>query len=164
MSRIQKLSRKKRLTLTLCLVALLGVFFGVTGAFLLRNNNPTVLVWAADKDVRVPDGLVSYLERSAKDDCRDYKGTGSVTGVSLFAIYDSAENRFAKMTYGCGNDLTSQVDGYLVAYKEGSKWNLTRPTHYFVNGSPECSFLSEHDIPVSIEQSCVDAKGLLRQR
>ena len=153
--------KKSRYMVTLVLMFVIGALLFGSGALLLRNNNPTVLVWAADKNVKVPDGLVSYLERKHDKDCRDYKGTGSVSGVALFSVYETHQNRLAKMSYGCGDNLTR----YIVAYKENGSWSLTRPTHYFIDVKPvseddtplrlpECSFLSKHDFPSSFEPDC----------
>ena len=144
---------------------LIGAIVAGTGALLLRNNNPTVLVWAADKDVKVPAGLVSYLERNSKDDCRDYKGNDSVTGVALFSVFQTYQDKFAKMTYGCGNNLTSQNDGYLLAVKDGIKWKISRPTHYFVplkdksSVLPDCNYLYSNDVPASFVPICANYNG-----
>ena len=167
-----------RYTITLALVLVIGLLVGMTGALLFRNNNPTILVWAADKDVKVPDGLVSYLERVHKNDCKDYKGTNSVVGVSLFSVYETAENRLAKMSYGCGHELTG-ADMYLLAIKKGVKWQLVPPTEYYLNldyklledgkwegptAAPSCDYLNENNIPVSFQSDCVDANGEYKLR
>lgn len=173
MKQIQK--NKNRYIVSLCLAFVIGAIVSGAGALLFRNNNPTVLVWSADREVRVPDGLVSYLERTATKDCRDYKGTNSVTGVALFSIYDSYENRLAKMTYGCGSDLTNQYNGYILAYHEEGKWNLSQPTEYFVTAKPAtptdtpsykplCSFLSDHNVPADFEPECATEDGALVTR
>lgn len=163
--------KQSRYIITLALLFIIGAIAGLAISLRLRNRDQTVLVWRADKEVRVPDGLVSYLEKNHKNDCHDYKGTGSVAGVALFSVYETSQNRLAKMTYGCGNNLTYGNSGYIVAYKEDGKWNLTRPTHYFVPPKdaakvvgqpaafPECYFLSQHNIPASFESFCVNSAG-----
>lgn len=151
--------KKRKYLITLSLLFLIGAIVGLAGSFLVRNHDQTVLVWAADKNVIVPDGLVSYLEKNDRYDCKNYKGTGTVTGMALFSIYETYGNRLAKMTYGCGNALTQPEGEVLIAYKKEAKWQLLEPAR-----SENCDVLNELDIPASFVKQCTGTNGVRTDR
>jgi hypothetical protein len=161
--------KQRRYILTLCLAFVIGALTAGTGALLFRNNTPHVLVWAANKNVKVPDGLVSYLEREHAGDCRADGNAATPEDVVLFSIYESAENRMAKVSAGCGKSLIFGEQGYAFAVKASGKWKLIEPATYFeylgdgfldsgYDGPlslPSCDILSEFTVPASFEPKCV---------
>ncbi len=164
---IKIINKKTRFIISLALVFVIGGISGVTAAFLVRNHNPQVLVWTTDKSIKAPDGLVSYIENSRKGDCESYKGTSSAKGKAVFAIFESAQNRLAKISYGCGDNLSSEFYGYIFAVRTDTKWKLFIPQEYLVNlkslsekwrgpiALPSCKYLNDNDVPVSFESLCV---------
>src|SRR5437870_1913386 len=74
-------------------VLLLGLLIGY-GAhnYLANNQRPKNLVWAADQTVSVPSDLISFL--SKRDDCKNYRGLGTVTGIGLWSVYQVEKAQF----------------------------------------------------------------------
>jgi hypothetical protein len=141
-----------------------GFIFGIVLMILLQSDSaPQNIVWAADDSVKVPGDLRAYLE--SRDDCKEYKGTGTPTGVGLWGVYQVADNRFAKIAYGCSWGLSS----YIMAVKQKTGWELLKPTEYFApfkdginpaqGALPYCAMLEKHKIPSHIESFCITADG-----
>ena len=135
---------------------------GIFGTrFFEARKQPANVVWAADKTVRVPASLRSYLMK--QDDCKDYLGTNTRTGVGLWGVYQVSQNKFAKISYGCSFALTN----YIMAVKQNGKWQLVPPAEYFspfantqtTGALPLCSQLEKYKIDKSVESFCVDASG-----
>ena len=128
------------------------------------NTEPkNVEVWAVDTSVKMPVGLKAYLESHDTNDCKSYKGTGTPTGVSLFALEKSVDDKYAKMAYGCSDDL--RFNTTIVAVKQNDKWVLVQPTQYYSgNGDlPLCSAISKYSISKDAEPQCVDTKGAIQE-
>ncbi len=98
--------------------------------------------------MKVPSGLKAYLEKDSKNDCKEYMGTGSPTGVALFAVKKSVEGKYAEMVYGCSDNLINGTT-ILAVYHNGA-WKLLQPTHTYAtdkaNGEYRCKVLNEYDL------------------
>lgn len=146
------------------LVGLLGIIIGIAVVSApFGNKNPENLVWAADHTVKIPKDLRNYLQ--SKDDCKEYRGTGSPTGVGLWGVYQVSRNQYAKISYGCSNSLSN----YIMAVKMDGKWRLLQPTEYFapfndaadkrVGAIPHCAVVEKYKIPSEIESFCIKPDG-----
>jgi hypothetical protein len=121
------------------------------------------LVWASEHTVTLPKDLRTFLEQ--QDACRDYRGPNTPTGIGLWGVYQTHNNHFAKIAYGCSWSLTS----YVMAVKDGKQWKLIPPKEYFAPFSdganqsqgalPLCSELDMYNIPAAIESFCIKADG-----
>lgn len=127
------------------------------------SKNQSNLVWAADNTVKIPTGLQKYLQ--SQDDCKEYRGTGSPTGIGLWGVYQVSRERFAKISYGCSGSLTN----YIMAVKISNQWQLLPPTEYFapfndatdrgVGAIPHCHMVEKYKIPSDIESFCIKSDG-----
>lgn len=147
------------------LIGLLCLNIGIVGTrFFEARRVPANIVWAADKTVKVPGDLRSFLD--SRDDCQSYRGTGSPAGVGLWGVYQVSKGKFAKIAYGCSWSLSS----YIMAVKEKSGWKLLPPTEYFApfQGStatgalPQCAMVDQYKIDKSIEPFCITTDGSAR--
>ena len=143
-------------------LVLFGLIAGYLGTgWVASISQPKNLVWAAEAQVKVPGDLKSYLQK--RNDCKDYRGVGTPTGVGLWGVYQVEKGQFAKIAYGCSWTLTS----YIMAAKQNNKWFLIPPTEYFAasdpsaaRGSsnlPKCTELTKYKINKTIEPFCIDA-------
>lgn len=167
--KLKKLTRNKRLLKYVPFALLLGgVLAGLLIAWLQPPDvYPRNLVWAADKDVKIPDGLTEYLYDL--EDCKGYRGTNTAPGVGLWGVYESSKNKFAKISYGCSTHLSI----YIMAVKDKDNWKLLQPTEYFAartSGSgpvssylPNCSMIDTYQIDKSIEPFCIEPGGSPRE-
>jgi hypothetical protein len=160
-------ARRKRLKAVALpvIVGLLCLNIGIIGTrFLESRKVPGNIVWAADDTVVVPRDLRKFL--GSQDDCKNYRGTDSPTGVGLWGVYQVSRGKFAKIAYGCSWSLSS----YIMAVKEDSGWTLLQPTEYFApfQGSsatgalPLCDMVEKYKINSSIEPFCIAADGTAR--
>lgn len=169
-------SRKQsRYTLTLCLIFLIGAIAGMAGTFLVRSHNKTVTIWAATNKVKVPDGLVSYLEREHGKDCQAFRSNYApgTTPMTTFSIIRSVDNRLAEVNYGCDGTLVDGPYQYDLAVKSDGKWKLIDTGTHLRNlntskindryegpaALPDCNFLDQNNVPASFETECADTTG-----
>lgn len=145
-------------------IIMASVLIGAVGSIKLSAaKKPANLVWAADNTVSVPDDLKKFL--SGRQSCREYRGTGTPTGVGLWGVFQVSQNRFAKIAYGCSWHLST----YIMAVKQEKNWQLIKPTEYFApfgdggvtdsGALPFCAQLDKYKIPKEIESFCIDAEG-----
>ncbi len=153
-------SDNKRLKYVLSFVGILviGFVLGFLVAKTPTHKDNNVKVWTVDKTVKMPKGLEGYLSANSQNDCRGYRGTGSPTGVAIFAIEKSVGDDYARMAYGCSDNLTAPSG--IVAVKENNKWQLIQPVEYYANGeAPLCGQLDKYKISKQAEPKCVNDKG-----
>lgn len=158
---IQKLVKKhKKAIRKIGLPLILGLLiFGLgmlTQKIYMSNQKPTNLVWAIDNTVQVPSDLRKFLGR--QDNCRQYRGSGSPTGVGLWSVIQVAQGRYAKISYGCSFSLS----GYIMAVKPAKTWMLLPPSSYFSStssGVANCEQVTKYKIPPTIESFCVNNSG-----
>ena len=134
-------------------IFILGVLFQV---FYASRQQPSNLVWSVDSSVKVPSDLRRALEK--QEPCKNMRGNETITGVGLWGVIQVEEQKFAKIAYGCSLTLTS----YIMAIKQGDKWQLLKPVDYFFNtaqGVPSCGVISKYKIPASIETFCINEKS-----
>lgn len=165
LKKLKKAQRKKLLSITMPVLAgLFGLAAGIAGTRLLSGRTaPANVVWAADNTVKVPTDLRRFLE--AQDGCKAYRGTGTPNGVGLWGVYQSFKGQYAKIAYGCSDNLTY----YIFAIKQKGTWQLLRPTEYFApfkdavdpskGALPFCTVIEKYKIPKDIEPFCVKADG-----
>lgn len=145
-------------------IGLLGFFTGIVGTVIISSRHtPANLVWAADANVKMPKDLRTFLEN--RNDCHEYRGAGSPTGVGLWGVYQVSRDRYAKIAYGCSWHLSS----YIMAVRQKHDWQLLRPAEYFapfkdgINPSqgalPYCSVIERYKIPDEIESFCITNDG-----
>lgn len=164
-----RLNKKQRLQLkTIGIPLLIGLVclnIGIVGTrFFESRQVPGNIVWAADESVTVPGDLKRFLE--TKNDCKNYRGTDTPTGVGLWGVYQVSQGKFAKIAYGCSWSLSS----YVMAVKEQKGWKLLMPTQYFApfQGStstgaiPLCVVIDQYKIDKSIEPFCITTEGTAR--
>jgi hypothetical protein len=160
--------------LVLFLSALVVFFLGyLTKAYLFAEPDvhPKILVWAANEDVKPPQDLVDYLGApEQQDDCKDYLGTDGVDGISLNAITEVVQDKYAKISYGCSEHLTGTPGA--VAIKTGDKWEFFGGARYYVAATddpaagfeaplelPRCTIVDKYQISKEFEPSCYDDAG-----
>lgn len=163
-----KLTKKQQKQLKTLLIpfgiGLVSLLIGIAGTSLFYNRKvPDNLVWAADSSVKLPKDLRKFLEK--QNDCREYRGSGTPTGVGLWGVYQVSQGKYAKIAYGCSWSLSS----YIMAVKQKGGWELLRPTQYFapfkdgVNPAqgalPYCAMLEKYKIPNDIESFCIKGDG-----
>lgn len=163
-----KLNKKQQKQLKKLLIplgiGLVSLLMGIAGTSLFYNRRaPHNLVWAADSSVKLPKDLRKFLEN--KNDCREYRGSGTPTGVGLWGVYQASQDKYAKIAYGCSWSLSS----YVMAVKQKTGWELLQPTQYFapfkdgVNPAqgalPYCDMLEKYKIPSEIESFCIKRDG-----
>lgn len=165
-SKLRKARQQKLFgILSLLILGLIGVTAGlVAGKLSERQAAPTNLVWAADETIKLPDDLKQFLE--TQDSCNEYRGNGTPAGVGLWGVYQVAQDRFAKIAYGCSWNLSS----YIMAVKQDKQWQLLQPPEYFApfkdgidpnNGAlPNCAVIEKYQIPATIESFCINADGM----
>lgn len=164
-----KLSKKQRKQLQRAvkplLVGFVGLLIGISGLGLWHwLRPPSNLVWAADKTIKIPRDLRTYLQHT-DNDCEAYRGKDSPTGVGLWGVYQVSKGQYAKIAYGCSWSLSS----YIMAVKKDGSWQLIPPTEYFApfkNGVdptkgalPFCVVVEKYSIPKDIEPFCILADG-----
>lgn len=163
--KLKKLKRDRRfMRISLGLLVLLGVAIGLFISFVEPyNQHPKSLVWAADKEVKIPNDLISFLQ-SKGNDCKEYRGTSTPNGVAIWGVYQVSKNKFAKIAYGCSTHLSL----YIMAIKDKGKWALITPTEYFgatvATGSvpsflPTCEIVQKYKIDKNIEPFCIKPDG-----
>lgn len=142
--------------LILLIVLGLGFMFGQNWVKSHANYNAKNAVVLADSSVKPPAGLVDFLKK--QDGCKGQKSIG------IWSIYQTSENKFAKIAYGCGVSLES----YIMAVKQSSGWILIPVNQYFLpakdGGSvsgygPSCDIVAKYFIDNSIEPVCVTKLG-----
>src|SRR5258708_3634821 len=106
--------------LALVMVMLLGFMLGKQWNGSHSNYNSKNAVILSDSSVKPPSGLVDFLK--TQDSCKTQKSIG------IWSIYQTADNKFAKLAYGCGVSLES----YIMAVKQNSKWLLIPVSQYFL--------------------------------
>lgn len=155
--------------LAMYVVSLLVIGFGLgfaAKAVLPKNYTPESLVWVADETVKAPESLLQYLEKSTKDDCRDYQGTDSVRGVALTAVYQVVHDQYAKVALGCSTNLDDAFP--VIKTKQG--WKLLSAASYYVpidrpvaedgpSSYPRCSIIDKYKISQAFEPQCLDDKN-----
>lgn len=168
-----RFNKKQRQQLTKYLVRfgipvfglVVGLGIGVVWVNIITSRRvPQNLVWAADNTVKVPKDLQKFLLK--QNDCRSYKGAGSPTGVGVWGVYQVAQDKFAKISYGCSINLNL----YIMAVKQSGHWALIQPTEYFANVDtlsgngylPKCEVLAKYKITKNVESFCVQADGVGR--
>ncbi|MBI2285452.1 hypothetical protein HYU82_01335 [Candidatus Saccharibacteria bacterium] len=146
---------------TAAILFVIGLLIGLGLSAVLNNQNRNIRVWAVDDTVRMPLGLQSYLEKNHDNDCKNYRGTDSPTGVALFAVEKSVGDTYARMSYGCSDNLTPSI----VAVKNNGVWILTQPVEYYGNsdGKPICNTVDKFKISKTAEPQCVDSKGQVQE-
>lgn len=158
-----KLSKKHKKQLQKYLIpAIFGIgalLIGIFGTRIYINNSrPKNIVWAADKSIKIPLSLRKYLH--SRDDCKDYKGKGTYSGVGLWGVFQVSGDKFAKVAYGCSWNLKN----YVMIVREKNKWEILSPDEYFApyKGSsssgalPYCSQIVKFKINNEIEPFCID--------
>lgn len=162
-----KISRAKQKNLTnlsrYLIPGVIGLVIGLSITTITATKSPSNIVWAADKTVVLPNDLRNFL--LTRNDCREYRGTGSPKGVGLWGVYQVHNAKFAKIAYGCSNNL----ENYIMAVKTDKKWQLLQPTEYFAPFSdategrlgavPYCSVVEKYKIPKDIESFCIKTDG-----
>ena len=163
-----KLSARRRRQLKsftpFLLAGIIGFIVGTLGLRILAGfNKPSNLVWAADSTVAMPKGLEDFLE--SQNGCKEYRGTGTPTGLGLWGVYQTSKGKFAKIAYGCSWNLVS----YIMAVKQSGKWQLLQPKEYFasvrdgadpvVGGLPRCTVIEKYKIDKNIEPFCIASDG-----
>lgn len=163
--KLTKKNRKKLASIAIpLLIGLSGLVIGIVATnFIIGRSNPKNLVWAADKDVKIPKDLRGYL--AAKNECKSYRGTDTPDGVGLWGVYQVSKKQYAKIAYGCSWSITS----YIMAVKQDGEWQLLPPAEYFApfkNGVdpsqgalPYCSIVDKYNVPGEIEPFCINEDG-----
>lgn len=164
-----KLTKKQRLQLKTygvpVLVGLLCLNIGIIGTRMFEaRQTPRNIVWAADETVYLPTSLRKYL--SGKQECQNYRGADTPTGVGLWSVFQVSEGKFAKIAYGCSWSLTT----YVMAVQEKSGWKLLAPSEYFApfkdssatGAIPLCNVLEQYKINKAIEPFCIAHDGSAR--
>lgn len=135
---------------------------GIVGTrFLDSRISPGNIVWAADETAKIPTDLRKFLNN--RDDCQNYRGESTPTGVGLWGVYQVSGGKFAKISYGCSWSLTS----YKMAVKQSGDWILLLPTDYFApfagsnsaGALPYCKVIDNYKIPKDIEPFCIKDDG-----
>lgn len=146
---------------------LLGVLVTLLiGNFIHSRAQPKNIVWAADRTIKIPSGLKPYLLK--QEGCREYRGKGSPTGVGLWSVYQTSNNKFAKIAYGCSWTLNT----YVMAIRDKSGWQLLDPNKYFApfrdavdpskGALPYCAVVEKYKIDKTIEPFCVNPDSTAR--
>lgn len=163
--KILKKQRQKLVNLAVPMAIILSsLLTGVIATLVIINRNVySNLVWAADSTVRVPRDLEKFL--GGQDGCKEYRGTGTPTGIGLWGVYQVSQEKYAKIAYGCSWSLSS----YIMAVKQDNFWQLVKPTEYFApfkdstnagsGALPYCSQLEKYKIPKDIESFCIKEDG-----
>lgn len=163
--KISKKRRQKILSMAIpMLVILASILFGSALTLITKNaEKPNNLVWAADNTVKLPADLKRFLLKQNR--CEQYKGKKSLSGVGLWGVYQTSEDKYAKIAYGCSWSLST----YIMAVHHDKTWRLIEPAEYFapfkdgVNAGsgalPYCSQLEKYRIPKDIESFCISADG-----
>lgn len=132
---------------------------GVSVQIIRQNQtHPKNLVWGIESSVKVPRDLRNMLMK--RNDCVDYRGYESELGVGLWAVVQTEQDSFAKITHGCSWALNNQA----LAVKNDNKWALIPSKEYFsdtVQGTPSCSALVKHKVPAKLEGFCMNDSGKL---
>ncbi|HMS24057.1 MAG TPA: hypothetical protein PKB09_04630 [Candidatus Saccharibacteria bacterium] len=159
MKTTKKNSKKSNSTLIFVLALLIGLFLGALLTMLINSGQKDVRVWSVDETVKIPSDLKNFLLKNGKDDCLGYQGEGSPEGVALFAV-QTVEGNYARMKYGCSDDLSSSI----VAIKRAEKWMLIEPVEYSNgNENPFCTALEKYNISKNVEPECLDTEGSIQQ-
>lgn len=145
------------------LAGLCGLLLGIVVTASFNKRTPSSLVWPADHTVKIPNDLRHFLKN--QNNCENYRGPNTPTGIALWSVYQTSKDTFAKIAYGCSWDLNM----YIVAVKQDGKWQLIEPKEYFApfkdgidpkTGSlPFCAMVEKYQIPQNIESFCVNADG-----
>jgi hypothetical protein len=169
----QRMAKKKQnINKTLVLVAVVSALVGAAALWAIcksypKDHSPEGIVLVADDTVKAPKDLIKFLEKDTRDDCKDYKGTNTVQGVSLVSIYQVVQDKYARVAIGCSVNLD---DGFPVI-KTQTGWDLISGAAYYVAYTPSrdeprestiyprCSIIDKHKISKQFEPFCLEDHG-----
>ena len=162
--------RKPITSSSLVLVALVAALAGAMLVCLVcklipKDYSPAGIVLVADDSVKAPRDLIAYLEKENKDDCKDYKGTNTVQGVTITSIYQVVHDKYAKLALGCSTNLDEGAAAVKTAHGwitfSGASYNLSLPEE--MPGEtltyPRCSIVDKYHISKDFEPYCLEDKG-----
>jgi hypothetical protein len=164
--------KQQNISKTLVLVAVVSAVIGAAALWVIcksyaKDRSPEGIVLVADDTVKAPKDLIKFLEKDTRDDCKDYKGTNTVQGVSLVSIYQVVQDKYAKVAIGCSVNLG---DGFPVI-KTQTGWDLISGAAYYVaylddqaqpgesTIYPRCSIIDKHKVSKEFEPLCLEDHG-----